>query len=176
MVRYRAWTLGVFVIGAVVVALGLAETLIYTAAGELVPALQSYWLAIHVTAMTLATGIFFVAFVLGVVYLAVDRYTRRVAAGRAWPGNAIIAQAAEHGAARPARLPDVVFGFPVWTFSVIAGAIWADQAWGGTGAGTRWRPGPSSPGSSTPRSCTPGPPPAGAAGVPTTSSCSASPA
>ncbi|HYB17182.1 MAG TPA: cytochrome c biogenesis protein CcsA, partial [Streptosporangiaceae bacterium] len=90
MVRYRAWALGVFVMGAVVVALGLAETLIYTAAGQLVPALQSYWLDIHVTAMTLATGIFFVAAVLGVVYLAVDRYNRRVAAGRAQPGNGIV--------------------------------------------------------------------------------------
>ena len=70
MIRYRAWALGVFVMGAVVVALGLAETLIYTAAGQLVPALQSYWLSIHVTAMTLATGIFFVAAVLGVVYLS----------------------------------------------------------------------------------------------------------
>ena len=29
VVRYRAWTLGVFVMGAVVLALGLAETLIY---------------------------------------------------------------------------------------------------------------------------------------------------
>ena len=86
MIRYRAWTLGVFVMGAVVVALGLAETLIYTAAGQLVPALQSYWLSIHVTAMTLATGIFFVAAVLGVVYLVVDRYARRVAAGRAGAG------------------------------------------------------------------------------------------
>jgi ABC-type transport system involved in cytochrome c biogenesis permease subunit len=37
MIRYRAWALGVFVMGAVVVALGLAETLIYTAAGQLVP-------------------------------------------------------------------------------------------------------------------------------------------
>ena len=90
MIRYRAWTLGVFVMGAVVVALGLAETLIYTAAGQLVPALQSYWLDIHVTAMTLATGIFFVAAVLGVVYLAADRYNRRVAAGRAEPGNGIM--------------------------------------------------------------------------------------
>ncbi|HEY1321756.1 MAG TPA: hypothetical protein VGF32_15980, partial [Streptosporangiaceae bacterium] len=42
MIRYRAWTLGVFVMGAVVVTLGLAETLIYTAPGDLVPALQSY--------------------------------------------------------------------------------------------------------------------------------------
>ena len=130
MVRYRAWTLGVFVIGAVVVALGLAETLIYTAAGELVPALQSYWLAIHVTAMTLATGIFFVAFVLGVVYLAVDRYNRRVAAGRAEPGNAIIGRLPSMEQLDRLTYRTVVFGFPVWTFGVIAGAIWADQAWG----------------------------------------------
>src|SRR5580700_1968695 len=82
MVRYRAWTLGVFVIGAVVVALGLAETVIYTAAGPLVPALQSYWLSIHVTAITLAVGTYFVAAVLGIVYLLADRHARRVAAGR----------------------------------------------------------------------------------------------
>src|SRR5205085_3396222 len=44
LVRYQAWTLGVFVMGSVVVTLGLAETLIYTAPGDLVPALQSYWL------------------------------------------------------------------------------------------------------------------------------------
>jgi len=24
----------------------------------------------------------------------------------------------------------VVFGFPLWTFGIIAGAIWADEAWG----------------------------------------------
>ena len=130
MVRYRAWTLGVFVIGAVVVALGLAETLIYTAAGQLVPALQSYWLAIHVTAMTLATGIFFVAFVLGVVYLAVDRYHRRVAAGRAEPGHAIIRRLPSMEQLDRLTYRTVVFGFPVWTFGVIAGGIWADQAWG----------------------------------------------
>jgi cytochrome c-type biogenesis protein CcsB len=130
MVRYRAWTLGVFVMGAVVVALGLAETLIYTAAGQLVPALQSYWLDIHVTAMTLATGIFFVAAVLGVIYLVADRYNRRVAAGRAEPGNAIIRRMPSLEQLDRLTYRTVVFGFPVWTFGVIAGAIWADQAWG----------------------------------------------
>jgi cytochrome c-type biogenesis protein CcsB len=130
MIRYRAWTLGVFVMGAVVLALGLAETVIYTAPGDLVPALQSYWLDIHVTAMTLATGIFFVAAVLGAIYLAVDRYTRRVAAGRAAPGNGIVRRLP--GIEQLDRLTyrTIVFGFPVWTFGVIAGAIWADQAWG----------------------------------------------
>jgi cytochrome c-type biogenesis protein CcsB len=130
MIRYRAWALGVFVMGAVVVALGLAETLIYTAAGQLVPALQSYWLSIHVTAMTLATGIFFVAAVLGVVYLVADRYNRRVAAGRAEPGNGIMRRLPTTEQLDRLTYRTIVFGFPVWTFGVIAGAIWADQAWG----------------------------------------------
>jgi cytochrome c-type biogenesis protein CcsB len=130
MIRYRAWSLGVFVMSAVVVTLGLAETLIYTAAGELVPALQSYWLDIHVTAMTLATGIFFVAAVLGFVYLWVDRYARRVAAGRAAPGNGIIRRLPSIEQIDRLTYRTIVFGFPVWTFGVIAGAIWADQAWG----------------------------------------------
>ena len=130
MIRYRAWALGVFVMGAVVITLGLAETLIYTAAGELVPALQSYWLDIHVTAMTLATGIFFVAAVLGFVYLWVDRYAKRVAAGRAAPGNGIIRRLPSIEQLDRLTYRTIVFGFPVWTFGVIAGAIWADQAWG----------------------------------------------
>jgi cytochrome c-type biogenesis protein CcsB len=130
MLKYRAWHLGLFVMAAVVVALGLAQTVIYTPAGPLVPALKSYWLAIHVAAMTLSTGIFFVAAVLGVVYLFAERYGRLVAAGR---------ESADHGVFR--RLPGpealdrlcyrtVVFGFPIWTFGIICGAIWADQAWG----------------------------------------------
>jgi cytochrome c-type biogenesis protein CcsB len=130
MIRYRAWTLGVFVMGAVVVTLGLAETLIYTAPGDLVPALQSYWLDIHVTAMTLATGIFFVPAVLGFVYLWVDRYTRRVAAGQAAPGNGIVRRLPSIEQLDRLTYRTIVFGFPVWTFGVIAGAIWADQAWG----------------------------------------------
>jgi cytochrome c-type biogenesis protein CcsB len=130
LIRYQVWTLGVFVMGSIVVALGLAETLIYTAPGDLVPALQSYWLDIHVTAMTLATGIFFVAAVLGFVYLWIDRYTRRVAAGRAAPGHGIIRRLPSIEQIDRLTYRTVVFGFPVWTFGVIAGAIWADQAWG----------------------------------------------
>jgi len=130
MVRYRAWALGVFVMGAVVVALGLAETVIYTAAGPLVPALQSYWLSIHVTAMTLATGIFFVAAVLGVMYLVAERYRARVAAGKAEPGNGLLERIPSSAQLDKLTYRTVVFGFPIWTFGVIAGAIWADQAWG----------------------------------------------
>jgi cytochrome c-type biogenesis protein CcsB len=130
ILRHRAWTLGVFVMGAVVVALGLAETLIYTPAGPLVPALQSYWLSIHVTAMTLATGIFFVAAVFGVLYLIAERYRARVAAGKAKPGNGLIDRIPSAATLDKLTYRTVVFGFPVWTFGVMAGAIWADQAWG----------------------------------------------
>jgi cytochrome c-type biogenesis protein CcsB len=130
MIRYRIWALGVFVMGAVVLALGLAETLIYTAAGPLVPALQSYWLSIHVTAMTLATGVFFVAAVLSILYLVVERYRARVAAGKAEPGNGLLARIPSAEELDKLTYRTVIFGFPMWTFGVIAGAIWADQAWG----------------------------------------------
>jgi cytochrome c-type biogenesis protein CcsB len=130
VVRYRAWTLGVFVMGAVVIALGLARALIDTPAGPLVPALQSYWLSIHVTAMTLATGIFFVAAVLGVMYLVAERYRKRIESGKAKPGNGLIERIPSAQVLDKLTYRTVVFGFPVWTFGVIAGAIWADQAWG----------------------------------------------
>uniref|UniRef100_UPI0026180DE1 c-type cytochrome biogenesis protein CcsB n=1 Tax=Trebonia sp. TaxID=2767075 RepID=UPI0026180DE1 len=130
MIRYRAWALGVFVMGSVVVALGLAETVIYTAAGPLVPALQSYWLSIHVTAMTLSTGIFFVAAVLGIMYLVAERYRARIAAGKAEPGNGLLDRIPPSATLDKLTYRTVIFGFPVWTFGVIAGAIWADQAWG----------------------------------------------
>jgi cytochrome c-type biogenesis protein CcsB len=130
VVRYRAWALGVFVMGAVVLALGLAETLIYTPAGPLVPALQSYWLSIHVTAMTLATGIFFVAAVLGIMYLVAERYRKQIEAGKAKPGNGLLERIPSAQTLDKLTYRTVVFGFPVWTFGVIAGAIWADQAWG----------------------------------------------
>ncbi len=129
MVKYRAYYLGMFVIGAVVVALGLAQTVIYTAAGPLVPALQSYWLSIHVTAITLAVGTYFVAAVLGVVYLLADRHARRAAAGKA-SASAIMAKLPAPEVLDRLAYRTVMFAFPMWTFGIIAGAIWADQAWG----------------------------------------------
>jgi cytochrome c-type biogenesis protein CcsB len=130
MIRYRAYYLGLFVMVAVVLVLGLAETVIYTPAGPLVPALQSYWLAIHVTAMTLATGVFFVAAVAGITYLFVDRHARRVAAGRPAGSDGILRRLPGPEALDRLAYRTVVFGFPIWTFGVMAGAIWADSAWG----------------------------------------------
>ena len=168
MMRYRAWHLGVFLTGAVVVALGLAQTVIYTPAGPLVPALRSYWLAIHVAAMTLSVGIFFVAAVLGVVYLFAERYSRRVAAGRSLPGHGIMRRL-------PRRRNWTGSPTAPWCSASRSGRSASSPARSGrtrrgavTGGGTRSRRGPSSPGWSTHVSCTPGLRPAGAASGPPT--------
>ena len=130
MLRYRAYRLGLFVLGPVVVLLGLAETVIYTPAGQLPPALQSYWLAIHVTSITLATGAFVVAALFTAVYLLTDRHARRVAAGLPTRAGAIFRFLPAPKMIDQLAYRTVVFGFPLWTFGIIAGAIWADEAWG----------------------------------------------
>ena len=130
MIRYRAYRLGLFVLGPVVVLLGIAETVIYTPAGQLPPALQSYWLAIHVTSITLATGAFVVATLLAVSYLLADRYEQRTAAGLPTRGAAIFRLLPAPKLIDRLAYRTVVFGFPLWTFGIIAGAIWADEAWG----------------------------------------------
>jgi cytochrome c-type biogenesis protein CcsB len=130
MIRYKAYYLGLFVMGAVVIALGLAQTVIYTAAGPLVPALQSYWLSIHVTAMTVATGTYFVAAVLGVVFLFAARQARLVTAGGSASSTRIMRKLPAPDVLDRLAYRTVMFAFPIWTFGIIAGAIWADQAWG----------------------------------------------
>ena len=130
VIRFRAWALGLPILGTVLIALGITETAIYTPAGTLVPALKSYWLSIHVTALTVATGVFFVAAILGVLYLVADRYQRRVAAGKITDTSPIMQRIPSLTQLDRLAYRTIVFGFPVWTFGVIAGAIWADQAWG----------------------------------------------
>ena len=130
MLRYRAYRLGLFVLGPVVILLGIAETVIYTPAGQLPPALQSYWLAIHVTSITLATGAFVVAALFGAVYLLADRHATRVAAGLPTRAGAIFRILPVPKVIDQLAYRTVIFGFPLWTFGIIAGAIWADEAWG----------------------------------------------
>ncbi len=130
IIRYRPFRLGLFFMAPIVIIIGLAQTVIYTPAGPLVPALNSYWLAIHVTAMTLATGTYVVAAVLAVVYLFADRHSRRAAAGLPVRNGEVFRLLPS-----PERLDQfayrtVVFAFPLWTFGIMAGAIWADEAWG----------------------------------------------
>lgn len=115
--------LGLLVTGPVLLTLGLAITVWYTEAAELLPSLKSYWLVIHVTVATLSVGIFAIGASAALIYLLKDSFERS--------GRASVLD----------RFPPVrsierlsyglhVVAFPLWTFTVIAGAIWARQAWG----------------------------------------------
>jgi cytochrome c-type biogenesis protein CcsB len=122
--KYDLRWLGLFISLAALLTLGTAITLLYRDSAPLVPALQSTWLIIHVVAAIISGGVFLLSNVIAGAYLYLD--------------------ARERGAGRPAwatRLPAlevldqlsyrlVAFVFPLWTFSVIAGAIWAESAWG----------------------------------------------
>src|SRR5262249_5188708 len=132
--RYRAYSVGLFVMAPVVLGLGLCATVLYTAAGPLIPALHSYWIAIHVTAAILARGSFVVAAVMPVISLPADRSSRRGAErgaqDRGTGFGAVLRRLPAAGALDRLSYRTVVFAFPIWTFAIIAGAIWADQAWG----------------------------------------------
>jgi cytochrome c-type biogenesis protein CcsB len=122
--KYDLRWLGLFISLAALLTLGTAITLLYRDSAPLVPALKSTWLIIHVIAAIISGGVFLLSNVIAGAYLYLD--------------------ARERGAGRPAwatRLPAlevldqlsyrlVAFVFPLWTFSVIAGAIWAESAWG----------------------------------------------
>ena len=127
--RFRVYAVGLFLMAPIVLALGLCATVLYTAAGPLVPALHSYWIWIHVTAMTVAIGAYIVAATFTVLYLIADRHARKQAS----PGSgfgAVLDRLPGVDALDRLSYRTVIFAFPIWTFAVIAGAIWADQAWG----------------------------------------------
>jgi cytochrome c-type biogenesis protein CcsB len=124
-------TLGAFVMLPVVLYLGLAGTVLYTKVGPLVPALNSYWIKIHVAAAVTASGAFLLSGVIALLFLLRARFDTRSAAGAGvrFPvtlGRSLPAAASLDRAAYIV----IAFAFPVWTFAIIAGAIWAEAAWG----------------------------------------------
>jgi cytochrome c-type biogenesis protein CcsB len=127
MRRYHLRWMGVLVTAFLVVVLMLDQLVLYQDAGPLVPALHSYWLAIHVLAAVIASGAFAVGALALVLFLVKDRAVRR-------------GTLSERGyLARLPAAPDLervayrlnAFGFPIWTFAaLVAGPIWAEYAWG----------------------------------------------
>jgi cytochrome c-type biogenesis protein CcsB len=129
-VRFRAYYLGLFVLLPVVFALALDVTVVYTPAGSLVPALNSYWLAIHVTSMIVSIGLYIVGAVVTVMYLVEERAERRAADGLPSRVCGLMMHLPDTSVLDRLSYRTILFAFPVWTFGVMAGAIWADHAWG----------------------------------------------
>jgi cytochrome c-type biogenesis protein CcsB len=122
--QYRA--LWVFVLVPVLVLLTVSGHWLYTNAAPVMPALQSYWLPIHVSVVSLGSGVFLVAGVASILFLL---------------KTSPLAQRDDAFARILQRVPDAqtldriayrttIFAFPVFGFGVIFGAIWAEEAWG----------------------------------------------
>ncbi|CAB5044402.1 unannotated protein [freshwater metagenome] len=109
---------------AVLMTLGTAITLLYVPTAPLVPALKSTWLVIHVSAAVISGGVFLLANAVAGAYLYLDRVESRGPR----PSWALKIPSLEALDRLCYRL--VAFVFPLWTFAVIAGAIWAESAWG----------------------------------------------
>ena len=122
--KYKIRWLGLPVSISVLLTLGTAITVLYVPSAPLVPALKSAWLVIHVSAAIISGGVFLLANCIAATYLILDRYEEN--GGR--PVWALKLPSLEALDQLSYRLVALVF--PLWTFSVIAGAIWAEAAWG----------------------------------------------
>jgi cytochrome c-type biogenesis protein CcsB len=124
--------LGGFVLLPVVFMMFLAGTVLYSQAQPLVPALQSYWLAIHVTLVSIAEGALMTSAVLTVLYLVKARHDRLSGSPNYYPGRVGVLAAKLPSAETldKAAYRVVAFAFPLYTIAIICGAIWAEAAWG----------------------------------------------
>ncbi|MCQ4121931.1 c-type cytochrome biogenesis protein CcsB [Rhodococcus tibetensis] len=118
----------VFLLVPILILMFLAATVLYADAAPVVPALRSYWLPIHVTIVSVGSGVFLVSGIASLLFLLRMRYPRGE------EGTGVFARVAE-------RLPDAqtldrlaykttIIGFPLFGAGVILGAIWAEAAWG----------------------------------------------
>jgi cytochrome c-type biogenesis protein CcsB len=122
--KYDLRWLGLFVSLSVLLTLGTAVTVLYVPSAPLVPALKSPWLVIHVSTAIISGGVFLLANVIAGAFLFLDSMEKkgeRAPWAKRLPSLDTLDQLSY-------RL--VAFVFPLWTFSVIAGAIWAESAWG----------------------------------------------
>ncbi len=132
MIAYLIWStrrdvrwLGAFITGVVVLFEMTAALVFYTNASQLMPSLRSYWLSIHVTVATLSVGLFTLAFAVHAFYFA-----------QQWRENGhenklrFLSAAPDSGTLDRLAYGVLIIAFPLWTFTLIAGAVWAQEAWG----------------------------------------------
>ena len=116
--------LGAYITGFVLILLGLATVNFYVAVVPLPEALKSTWLVIHVFVASLGTGFFAIGAGLSIAQLLQSR-RETSGTGLRFLDTLPNAEKLENLAYRV-----ILVGFVFWTFTLIAGAIWAERAWG----------------------------------------------
>ncbi|BDV31678.1 c-type cytochrome biogenesis protein CcsB [Microbacterium terricola] len=134
LLRYDLRFLGTFITGLVVILLGGASLAFYVEVVPLMDPLKSVWLVIHVFVASLATALFSLAFGLSVLQLMQTR--REAKAIAAVEGDApaggprFLRTLPSSDALESLAYRFAIIGFIFWTFTLIAGSIWANDAWG----------------------------------------------
>jgi cytochrome c-type biogenesis protein CcsB len=138
LLKYDQRFLGAFITGLVVLLLGGAALAFYVEITPLMDPLKSVWLVIHVFVASLATALFALAFGLSVLQLMQARRERRTAAladaatgvASAKTGPRFLRTLPGSDALESIAYRFAILGFIFWTFTLIAGSIWANDAWG----------------------------------------------
>lgn len=129
LVRKDLRFVGTFVSGLVLLMMIAATIGFPTAVANVQPALQSWWLVTHVSVAVAATGLFSLTFAMSLLQLFKQRQEAAQAAGVQTKFSFLRlvppAFALENWSYRINAV-----AFVMWTFTVIAGAVWAEQAWG----------------------------------------------
>ncbi|KKN66482.1 hypothetical protein LCGC14_0470860 [marine sediment metagenome] len=127
--RYQTRALGGFVL--LIISSAVAFQLWYTFERQaheiqpLVPALQSYWMKIHVPANFVGYGAFAMAAMIGVAYLL-----------KSWretvnPQGILATALPDKSVMDDLMYKAIALGFAFFTLATILGALWAAEAWGG---------------------------------------------
>jgi cytochrome c-type biogenesis protein CcsB len=129
LIRRDLRFLGTFVIGLAIIMLVAASIAFWTPVGHLVPALQSYWLLIHVSIAVMSSALFTLTFAMSALQLVQSHRQKTIAAGGAdklgfmrLVPNALSLENLSY------RINAIAF--VGWTFTLMFGAIWAEKAWG----------------------------------------------
>jgi cytochrome c-type biogenesis protein CcsB len=117
--------LGAYITGFGLIVLGVGTVNFYVDVVPLPPPLQSYWLVLHVFVAILGTSFFAIGGGLSLVQLVQARREAGKFANAKFMATLPDAEKLETLAYRV-----IVVGFVFWTFTLIAGAIWAEHAWG----------------------------------------------
>ncbi|OZC60522.1 c-type cytochrome biogenesis protein CcsB [Rhodococcus sp. 15-725-2-2b] len=119
-------TLWLFVLVPTLILLFVAGTVLYADAAPVVPALQSYWLPVHVSIVSLGSGVFLISGVASALFLI--RMKHPEASGSRM--SRIVARLPSAQTLDILAYKTTIFAFPLFGVGVILGAIWAEAAWG----------------------------------------------
>ena len=127
--KYQTRSLGGFVLMVISAAVGFLLWYTFERHAEgiqpLVPALNSYWMKIHVPANFVGYGAFSLAAMIGVVFIFKSR------AADSNPKGFINARLPDLALLDDVMYKAIALGFAFFTLATILGALWAAEAWGG---------------------------------------------